>query len=252
MTTIKIKEINKYLKDLEEPASLVIPEAITESYPEIIDESGQVSDVNFTSDYQDLFNEYDRYFVKHYGEMSIDLESSDMEDVVSEWYSENYGVFAVYLQNWARLYYALSLQYNPLYNVDGTETHLYGQHEEEFTEGQRQHIEGAKQNTIGSRTDTSTNYSVSYDAATEKEDGKTEDVSGQQINNEATYTNTDTHAKDVSLSKTHTDTVTRKGNIGVTKSTDLLRDEFRLRMEKAFFDVVFKTIIEEIGAYWED
>ena len=54
------------------------------------------------------------------------------------------------------------------------------------------------------------------------------------------------------MSKTHTDTVTRKGNIGVTKSTDLLRDEFRLRMEKAFFDVVFKTIIEEIGAYWED
>ena len=53
-------------------------------------------------------------------------------------------------------------------------------------------------------------------------------------------------------SQTHTDTVTRQGNIGVTKSTELLRDEIKLRQSFAFFKTVFQTMIEEIGGYYDN
>lgn len=241
MTTKTLKELYKLIE-----SPFILPASIAD-YPEI---GGNTS--NFITAYNTHKEKYDRYFLKHYGNMSVDLESSDPEDIEQEFKDECLGILYVYLDNWARLFYALSLDYNPLYNVDGTETTIYGQHVETFAEGQRQHIEGAKSRTSGERTDNSTNYTVAFDSTTEKEDGKTVDLTGSQTNTEATYTNTDTHGQDTSTSQTHTDTVTRQGNIGVTKSTDLLRDEVKLRQEFAFFDNVFKVFVENLGCYWED
>jgi hypothetical protein len=51
--------------------------------------------------------------------------------------------------------------------------------------------------------------------------------------------------------KQHTDTVDRTGNIGVVSATQLLNEEIKLRSRYSFWNNVFTTICEEIGAYYE-
>lgn len=223
------------------------------------------SDANFLTYYNTNKTYLDRYFVHEYGKRLVDLESDTNADIIAEWKAEVASIETVYLENWARLWYALQEPYNPLYNVDGLTTYTYGEHVsdtehglQEHEYGQRTHTEGAKSATLGSHTDTSTAYSVSYDDTTEKETGKQSDTIGAQTNTEEQYTNTegahtdkDKAFTDTDTSYEHTDTELRQGNIGVTKSTELLRDEIKLRGEFAFFKTVFQTMVEEIGAYYE-
>ena len=195
----------------------------TMTYPSIED-----STANFLEYYDTNKANLDRMFVHDFGERLVDLESESDEDIEAEWYDEIKAIQQTYLENWARLWYALSEPYNPLFNVDGTEVTVYGQHQTD------------RSNTYAQHEDSSTQYMVSYDSATEKETGK-------QVDSLGAHTDT---GFDKSLE--HTDTVTRQGNIGVTKSTELLRDEMKLRTEVApFFKVVFQTMIEEIGGYYE-
>ena len=195
----------------------------TMTYPTI-----EESDANFLEYYDTNKVNLDRMFVHDFGQRLVDFESDSDEDIADEWADEVKAVQQVYIENWARLWYALSEPYNPLFNVDGTEITVYGQHQTD------------RSNTYTQHEDSSTQYSVSFDAATEKETGK-------QVDNLGAHTDT---GFDKSLE--HTDTVTRQGNIGVTKSTELLRDEMKLRTEVApFFKVVFQTMVEEIGGYYE-
>lgn len=195
----------------------------TMTYPTI-----EESDANFLEYYNDNKENLDRMFVHDFGQRLVDLESDSDEDIADEWEDEIKAIQQTYLENWARLWYALSEPYNPLYNVDGTEVTVYGQHQTDRSSTYTQH------------EDSSTQYSVAYDSALEKETGK-------QVDNLGAHTDT---GFDKSLE--HTDTVTRQGNIGVTKSTELLRDEMKLRTEVApFFKVIFQTMIEEIGGYYE-
>lgn len=195
----------------------------TMTYPTI-----EESDANFLEYYDDNKENLDRMFIHDFGQRVVDFESDSNEDIAEEWEDEVKAVQQVYIENWARLWYALSEPYNPLYNVDGTETTVYGLHQTD------------RSNTYTQHEDSSTQYSVSFDAATEKETGK-------QVDNLGGHTDT---GFDKSLE--HTDTVTRQGNIGVTKSTELLSSEYKLRTEVApFFKVVFQTMIEEIGGYYE-
>ena len=194
----------------------------TMTYPTI-----EGSTANFLNYYNTNRQNLDRMFVHDFGEMFLDFESDTDVDIEEEWYDEIKAIQQVYIENWARLWYALQEPYNPLYNVDGVETTIYGEHITNRTQ------------SIGAKTDTTTSYSVAYDSATEKESGKVSDSLGAQSNGSG------------ETSQTHTDTVTRQGNIGVTKSTELLRDEVKLRSEFAFFKTVFQTMIEEIGAYYE-
>ena len=195
----------------------------TMTYPTI-----EESDSNFLEYYDTNKANLDRMFIHDFGQRVVDFESDSDEDIADEWTDEVKAVQQVYIENWARLWYALSESYNPLYNVDGTEVTVYGQHQTD------------RSNTYTQHEDSSTQYSVSYDSALEKETGK-------QVDNLGAHTDT---GFDKSLE--HTDTVTRQGNIGVTKSTELLRDEMKLRTEiSPFFKVIFQTMVEEIGAYYE-
>ena len=195
----------------------------TMTYPTI-----EESDANFLEYYDDNKENLDRMFIHDFGQRVVDFESDTDEDIADEWEDEVKAVQQVYIENWARLWYALNEPYNPLYNVDGTEVTVYGQHQTD------------RSNTYTQHEDSSTQYSVAYDSALEKETGK-------QVDNLGAHTDT---GFDKSLE--HTDTVTRQGNIGVTKSTELLRDEMKLRTEiSPFFKVIFQTMIEEIGAYYE-
>jgi len=194
----------------------------TMTYPTI-----EGSTANFLTYYNTNRENLDRMFVHDFGDRLVDFESESDSDIEQEWYDEIKAIEQVYIENWARLWYALSEPYNPLYNVDGVETTVYGEHETSRTQ------------SIGAQTNTSTQYGVANNSATEKEIAKQSDSLGAQSNGSG------------ETSKTHTDTVTRQGNIGVTKSTELLRDEIKLRQSFAFFKTVFQTMVEEIGAYYD-
>ena len=195
----------------------------TMTYPSI-----KGSTANFLTYYNEHRVNLDRMFVHDFGERLVDLESESDEDIEAEWYDEIKAIQQTYLENWARLWYALSEPYNPLFNVDGTETTVYGEHKTDRSQ------------TYATHTDSSKVSEVAYNSTTEKEKTKQEDTYGAH-----TDTGFDT-------SNTHTDTVTRQGNIGVTKSTELLSSEYKLRTEVApFFKVIFQTMIEEIGGYYD-
>ena len=282
----KIKELYKNYIDTHERTPFLFPSDVT--YPTI---EGNTS--NFITDYVTNHAALDRYFVMNFGERtynSLFANPDTLSGLFTEWKTDISSVLSVYIESWARLYYALNLDYNPLYNVDGTTETTYSQKQLTDTMGARSESDviasrdrsdimgarsetesiGQKEITNGTRSDTSTDYSVSYDSATEKETGKSVDAIGQQIVTEgaqsnghtsATYTDrhteeahTDTHSAlgytDTHTTGQHTETVRRFGNIGVTKSSELLESEFEIR-KRNFFHEIFVILSNEMGVYYE-
>ena len=274
------------------------------TYPEI-----EGDESNFLTEYNTNKAQYDRYFIKEHGEKTVDIDGITDEDVVLNWKSEIQAIQRIYLNAWAHIYYTLNIAYNPVYNVEEHITSKYGEHETEREYGQhqtdvqygqhetdRQYGEhetemeygehetetefGATSDTLGTHTDTRTNYAVSFDAATEKETGKSEDVIGSQTNTSLLHTDTETSKlhtdtttsklhtdtetsklhtdtttsklhTDTETSKLHTDTVDRTGNIGVKSASALAEEEALLRERQIFFKNIFLTISREVGAYYD-
>ena len=228
---------------------------------------------NFITDYQDNAVNYNLYAVMKRGNQSlnIDEELKEMMNLDNDFlYMEALAgsITDTHLEAWARLYYALSLSYNPIYNVDGVTSRNYSakKRTDKFgaTSGgvtygavSASDIHGAKSSTLGEHTDTSTDFSVSFDSATEKETGKTSNVLGAQTNTEATYTDqhTETSRTDSHQEATHTDehsddayteTETRQGNIGVTMTQQMLEAEWEFR-KKEFFSHIINQMLDELG-----
>lgn len=245
---VTIKQMIDYLRNEMEAEQCIWEETDPPifTYPTI---EGNTS--NFLTDYMTDAQWLDNEFRHHFGERYIDLESETMAEAWEEWYTEMYSILRVYLDSWARLYYALSIDFNPVFNVEEHTSTQYGQHVTDNELGQRQHTEGAKKRTIGAREDTTTDSSWAYDSNAWQNSSKSVDNAGQQIVDDDQYINTDASVKDTTTSKQHTDTVDRTGNIGVVSATQLLNEEIKLRSRYSFWNNVFTTICEEIGAYYE-
>lgn len=284
MKQYKLKDIYKALGQND---VLLFDSAITAYYPDI-----EGNESNFLTDYASLHSYIDGEFAHKFGERVIDLEAESITQAAAEFKGITTGVCLLNIQNWARLYYALSLDYNPLYNVDGLTTYTHGAQSETYSFGKDKTTTqfgatqdtaqygatqdtteyGATSDTIGTHTDTSTEYAVSYDSATEKEKGKTSNVIGSQTNTSLLHTDTASSIQhtDTMSSLTHTDTnerdartdgktslqyidtELRQGNIGVTKSTELLADTYKLYTEHpGFWDTIFKTLANDGGLYYD-
>ena len=283
----KVIDLYKYYYDQAPEYGFVLPPDEAVTYPTI---EGNTS--NFISDYNDNAEYYDRYFVRDFGERTFSdiFDPSTDAALMADWFDAIEGILAVYMDSWARLYYALSLQYNPLYNVDGTTEITYSQKQLTDSMGARSESDiiaardrsdimgarsetdtiGQKETTNGARTDTVTDYSVSFDAATEKETGKSSDSVGSQTITEGAQSNghtataytdrhteeshTDTHSAlayiDTHTTGQHTETTRRFGNVGVTKSSELLESEFEIR-KRNFFHEIFVIMSHELGLYYE-
>ena len=274
------------------------------TYPEI-----EGDESNFLTEYNTNKAQYDRYFIKEHGEKTVDIDGITDEDIVTNWRNEIQAIERIYLNAWAHIYYTLNIAYNPVYNVEEHITSNYGEHETEREYGAHEteteygahetereygaheteteygahetEMEyGATSDTLGTHTDTRTNYAVSFDAATEKETGKSEDVIGSQTNTSLLHTDTETSKlhtdtttsklhtdtetsklhtdtttsklhTDTETSKLHTDTVDRTGNIGVKSASALAEEEALLRERQIFFKNIFLTISREVGAYYD-
>ena len=285
------------------------------------------SEANFLTDYNTNKAQYDRYFLKEHGNKIVDIDGEDEEDIVLNWKNEIQAIQRIYLDAWAHMYYALDIAYNPVYNVEEHTTSTYGLHETEREYGQHQTESqygihetereygatqdtiqygatqdttqygatkltkefGATSDTLGTHTDTRTNYSVSMDDAAEKETGKQTDVIGSQTNTSLLHTDTEDTIQhsdiasslqhsdissslvhtDTETDKAHTDTVTSKlhtdtetskqhidsvdrtGNIGIKSASALAQEEVLLRERNIFFKGIFLTISREVGAYYD-
>lgn len=335
MKQYKLKELYAQLGN----NNLLFDSYLTAFYPDI-----EGNESNFLTDYNTGHVYLDKAFVHKFGERVIDLEAETIANAITEFRGIISGVTLLNLQNWARLYYALSLDYNPLYNVDGTTTYTHGATSETYSFGkdkttivngatqdtmhygatqdtiqygatedtvqygatrdtmqygatQTTKEYGATSDTVGEHTDTDTSYSVSFDGSTEKETGKVSHSIGSQTNTSLLHTDTeselihtdtsssiihsdvtssiihsdvtsaiqhtdtassiqhtDTNERDArtdgKTTLSYTDTEVRRGNIGVTKSTDLLDSEIKLRVAMGFWDTIFKTLANEGGLYY--
>lgn len=223
----------------------------TVSYPTI---TGNTS--NFLTDYAADQTDLDAYFVHKYGDRLIDLEADTDSDAATEFGDIMESIQKIYLKAWARLYYALSLEYNPVFNVEEHITNSYGAQENSIQYGldETTHTVGARKKTDGQHTDATTDYSVASDSGAEKEVGKSSTNFAQHIIDDDEATDKDSRAlhTDTTNIGIKEDTVDRIGNIGLVSPTDLLEKEQAYQLKKsAFFKNVFLIMIEESGAYYE-
>lgn len=234
----RIKEL--YLENGNQP--FIFNSSMIADYPEI---EGNESD--FISDYLDVSDALDRFFVMEYGKMVYDgIFGDSLEEFKKDVSASIYMNF----YSWARLYYALSLAYNPLYNVDGSTTRTYSEHTIDDTFGEREttFTKGNQQNTEGVRENNTTTSETSYDSGLPKESGRSNSVDSAVTNSEGQRIDTteDAEYTNTRVSGEHMETETRKGNIGVTKSTELMESEWEFR-RRNFFRDVFKTIAKDVG-----
>ena len=136
---------------------------------------------------------------------------------------------------WDTLYSSIIQEYNPIWNVDGTEKTEYS------AEKEINQIGSATDTfTSGERNGTTTDFAIPYNGTEEKETGK-----ATSQNNTYTDTNTKGSHTDTLNKDAHTVTITRTGNLGITKTQDLLQSQRYIAMFD-FLDTVLKECIDAI------
>ena len=151
---------------------------------------------------------------------------------------------------WKKLYETTVLTYNPIWNVDGTETRTmeYGEHVTTQNNGERIEtmVNGERQNTSNQKLS-----SYPFDTGTKT---ATEETDETVTNAGTTDTRTNNAVVDSTTSNTHTDkeTVTRTGNIGVTSTQKLINEERQVAMFQ-FINTVLLDIVTDITIpVWEE
>ena len=224
---------------------------------------------NFLEDYLEDYEKLDHLFYRKYSSMIYLNVDNDIP--LNEWKEDVNSILYYYLDGWARLYYALSLAYNPIYNVDGkTETTVEGKTEglsgsDSIEHDIKQHrtvnAYGEDKTTYQKAVyeETNTHYDVANDSTEEKETAK--DVTSIPLHSDEdtrasrSDTVTTDPYKDVDTTKygkinevDYTTTETRQGNIGVTMTQQMLEREWEFR-KHAFWENVFRAIVKEL-LYW--
>lgn len=229
-------------------------------YPTIYDSEGQETTINFVDDYLLEHTLFDDYVKFQYGQRMYDCDEDTFTAIYNEWIDECNSIVAIHLTSWAKLYHALSLTYNPIWNVDGTEKEIYSS---ELTTN----VFGSDKNTMvygqdkttnvtDTRSNETTDYSMAYDSNTEHESGRTQTTLDGGTDTATRDSHTDINTRDSRTDTSnvgeHTITKIRGGNIGITETTTLLNHEWEFR-RKNFFQEVIETIIRETGVdYYED
>lgn len=154
---------------------------------------------------------------------------------------------------WKEYYKTLHYQYEPLWNVDGTEKTEHGLYEIEHDYAQNvlTKVHGATETShLFAQADyTTTTENAPVDSSTLQTTQKDTNTTPLHTDKDSTiaYTDTDTNGahKDTDTHKKHDITVTRQGNIGVTSTQNLIGQQ-RDIINVKFYDMIFKDIVKEI------
>lgn len=160
-------------------------------------------------------------------------------------------IFSMFGTNWAKEWETLSMQYDPIANYDMTETMTDDETVTEYgkTNTRTNNLVHAK---TGTETDApsvsvATNDTVHGFNSSDPvpTDGRSQSTSGSDITTYNIYdtdTGTSSDAGSGSDTSTRNYELTRKGNIGVTSSQQLLQSERDLWVWNYFLDVVFPDV----------
>ena len=234
-------------------------------YPTIKDNT-----TNFVRYYLDHFEKIDRAFYLRYATCEPILmdDKSTYPSIYNEWIENCNAFILYYMDSWARLFYGLNIDYNPIHNYDGIMTTTtkgktegtsgsdittldYGQDKTTDNIG-AQHSE----NNLGQTKTVTSNSDVPYDMRDYKNTSKSETNTDAIINsiNTDAVTNTTTKDAKTDINTTvygkqnnvdYTVTEEKGGNLGVTSTQTMLLQEYELRL-KSFFDNLFTTISREL------
>lgn len=144
-------------------------------------------------------------------------------------------IFSMFGTNWTKEWNTLSMQYDPIANYDMTETMT---DDETVTEYGKTHTKTGTEtdapNLTVSTSDTVHGFNSSNAVPT---DARSQGTSGSDI---TTYDTSDADSGEDTQTRNYE--LTRKGNIGVTSSQQLLESERNLWMWNYFLDVVFPDV----------
>ena len=276
----RIKDIYEQAYQSETPLlSDLSNEVWSAIYPYVKDDNGDATTYNFMTDYlnSNQYQRLDSRFAAVYGEKYFLKESDSLLNCLTTVKMDMTNEIIAHLPELARLYYTLQLSYNPLYNKDvrdtetmsGDDTHKHegvltdskenGDTRTEYThEGLADSGKPTGNTGVTDHRQTETEYAVPTNEQTEYEERKTvTDTETTRTAETAKDTSTVTHGRGVTTETDHTETITHdttrelwsRGNQGITKSTELLRDEYNLRLSTAFWDALYKLTTNNYISY---
>ena len=174
-------------------------------------------------------------------------------------------LFIVNDESYARIYRALTEDYNPIWNVDGTETLVYtkdntGKQTNVVDHTGTQDIDNTHSgsltttDTLESTTTTSkTTYNSAAFADTEKvhtvngPTGQQQESDTRKFEMDRTDNLKDDATRTDNLKEEYSEIKKRGGNIGVTKSQELIESEIDLRLNAKFLEIVEHDILKQIA-----
>jgi hypothetical protein len=154
------------------------------------------------------------------------------------------------LPNWNKMQEALTAEYNPIWNKDGTiqETRTYGAQAESRTYGAINETSsiGAQTttNNFGARSQENTHQVAGYNSDTlnnAERDQNSIQPASDTVNNGARQDSANRSAHtDTADREAYTDKFTRteQGNIGVTESSAMVQHEVELRQKFNIYDII--------------
>lgn len=226
----------------------------------------------------------DNWVSKH-GDMVYFRECKDEFDAMERFVKDcEAGVFS-HLNELARMWQVIQMDYRPLFNKDvtdvktvegtlfddvhsGSNKDIHAGEDVDTTEGQTE--DRTQSSNRGKRVgtdlaqfeETTTEEVVPYNNETFYDKNKltnTRDIEGvdnSSTNNvnygiSHTYDSNIEHTFDEETERTadYTETMTSRGNQGITMSQQMIESELKLRMTFAFWDVLYKMVIEPLLMY---
>lgn len=244
----KVVEIYKHCKTNSKP--MLMTSELINMYPAI---TGATR--NFVEDYINNATSLDRVFTLKYGSRdAFFIEDNETFPAIYNNWIENCNDFVIYhMDAWARLYYALEQEYNPIWNYDGKNvietkgfTNIESGTESNTYDYGAVSMEDRFQNTHGETRD----YSVAYDMTEPKLVGKSETDTDMYttVHSENPKHDSDAHTFGKNQEIDTTVTETKGGNQGTTMTQQMLDAEWELRT-KSFWDMVFNTLSAELTLY---
>lgn len=204
-----------------------------------------------TSTIQTLFSkDIDIFMYEKYKNVLLPLDSKYIYSQSQPYYQMSYidylvsSFFRMNDYKLQTLYDSMFFEYNPIWNVDGTETTTT--------------IHGATSSadSYGAKTDTDVNgkressndsksYRYPYDSGTKT---ATDELEESATTESSTDTHTSSEHSDTHTTESYTDTVTneRAGNIGVTSTQSLIEQERSVAMF-SFYEILYDELIKAIS-----
>lgn len=189
-------------------------------------------------------------FNDHFATYASDLEA---------WHKNCKSWIYTHIYKYNKLWETLNLEYNPIWNVDGTETEIIdrdGDNFEEFSKGSTSytddHVFGNK-NTDSHYTDTNKVSPADTNAFfnSTQMDGENHTTEGAHTDQVIHNENKRTDATDGDWRDHSKRTLIKQGNIGVTKTQELIESEREIA-DFVFWETFFKDLVEDLCFFHGD